>query len=470
MALPLIMSKTGLLPIPPETIRNTLLASVAAVNPGYTAVLPASMIEDISSTDVASIAMCNQAQIDLVNSITPYGANAFLLAQLGNIYGVQIGAATNTSVYCNFTGTPGFVIPVGFTVSDGSHQYTVQDGGILDTNGLAQLYCLATVAGTWAIPANTVTQLITSVPSTVSLSVTNSLAGTPSTGAETEESYRARVLQAGIAPSQGALTYLKTKVQAVSGVQSRLVSVQTVGINYKIIVGGGDPYQVAYAIFSSLFDVADLQGSVLSVVSITKANPGVVTTNQTHGYITGQVINIAGVVGMTEVNNVPLTITVLSPTSFSIGVNSTAYTTYVSGGVITPNLRNITANVNNYPDNYAITFVNPPLQEVGIALGWKTTSSNFTSDAAVSQLAVPAIISYINSLPVGYAINQYELEAIFQASIASILPAQFISLISIAYTINNIVVTPVVGTGLVEGDPEGYFLTDSSKVSVTRVI
>ena len=117
--LPVIIGPAGYVPAPPATILADLLAAVAATNPGYTANLPGSLVEDISSTDVAGIVLCDQAAAELINSLTPYAANVWLLTQLGNVYGVQIGQATNTSVYVVFSGTPGYSIPQGFVVSAG---------------------------------------------------------------------------------------------------------------------------------------------------------------------------------------------------------------------------------------------------------------------------------------------------------------------------------------------------------------
>src|SRR5690606_35933581 len=128
-----------------------------------------------------------------VNNVTPRGANEFVLGNLGQIYGVQPGLSANASVYVVFSGTVGFVINPGFTVSDGSHQYVVQDGGIVESAGQsAPLYCVSNQSGTWDIPANTVTALITSVPSPTTLTCTNPSPGTPSTGPESVESYRSR--------------------------------------------------------------------------------------------------------------------------------------------------------------------------------------------------------------------------------------------------------------------------------------
>jgi hypothetical protein len=125
------------------------------------------------------------------------------------------------------------------------------------------------------------------------------------------------------------------------------VDIRNVGVNqWEVICGGGDPYQIANAIYQSVPDISMLTGSVLAVTSITNANPGVVTVDLNHGYSTGQVVTIAGVTPSTF--NGTYTITVLSEKSFSIGVDTTTFGTYVSGGVVTPNLRNITVSLNNY--------------------------------------------------------------------------------------------------------------------------
>ena len=84
------------------------------------------------------------------------------------------------------------------------------------------------------------------------------------------------------------------------------------------------------------------------ITNITQANPAVVTTNIPHLLTTGDTIAIDGVVGMTEVNDNPhggtnpgdnwkfWNVTVLSPTTFSLDVNSLGFTAYTSGGIVHP--------------------------------------------------------------------------------------------------------------------------------------
>lgn len=480
--IPVVVTSAGAQPTPPATLRAALIASVAQTNPGYTANLPAILIEDVSSTEVGGLVVCDTARVETINSLSPYTANDFLLAQLGQVY-IGPGAApappTNTSVSVVFTvvdsndnPVAGYVIGRGFTVTDGTYQYVVQDGTVTQSNGTTlPVFCVAILTGTWAVPTNSVSQIVTSVPTGFAITCTNPLPGTPGNAeAETNSQYQARVLQAGQAVSTGTTTLLKTLLGQVPGVQQRLISTVQQSGSWEIIVGGGDPYLVAGAIFASGLDVSTLVGSTLAVTNITQANPGVVTTNHNHNYSTGQVVTMEQIVGMTPLNGLPVTITVTGPTTFSIGINTSGYPAYVSGGVCSPVLRNVTPNILDYPNVYAIPFVNPPDQTVTAALVWNTTAANFVSDATVSQAAAPAIAAYINSITVGAPINLFVMEQTFLSAIASILPASQIESISISISINGIVTAPSAGTQLVFGDPESFFstATNGSGITVTQ--
>ena len=72
----------------------------------------------------------------------------------------------------------------------------------------------------------------------------------------------------------------------------------------------------------------------LVITGISEGDPGVVTVASTATLTTGDVVTLSGVVGMTEVNGNSYTVTVINGTTFSIGVDTTEFTTYVSGGVV----------------------------------------------------------------------------------------------------------------------------------------
>lgn len=389
---PIILDSTGAQPLPPSTLRAQLVALATGYSPGLTANLPGSLIEDLASTGTAGQVMANQAFVDLVNSISAYGANEPLLLALGNQMGVPKDVATNTSVNVVFSGPPGFVIGKGFTVSDGAHQYVLQDGAIIGSGGVTDtLYAVSPVAGSWAVPAGSVTQLVTSVPSTVvpPVTVTNPNTGTPGNSSESWAEYRARVIMANLAASQGMATYLKTLLAMVPGVQSRLIAVkQSLSpAGWEIIVGGGDPYQVAYAIYTALFDITSLVGS---------ATPA----------------------------------------------------------------RNVTVSVNDFPDTYTLTFVTPPLQTVTMTVTWNTTSTNLVSNAAIAQLASPALVSYLNSIQASQPINLFMLYRTFQTAVESVLPEALLTTLQFSVAIDGVTTPPIAGTGIIEGDPESYFYTN----------
>ena len=466
---PLIMTSAGPQVTSPTDLRDGLIGLVQASNPGYTANLPGSLIEDISSTDVAALSIMDSARVDLVNSISPYTANPYILVQLGNIYGVPLGLESNSSVYVVFSGTVGFTISRGFIVSDGTNQYTVQDGGIIDNNGISPpLYCVAVNYGTWAIPANSVTQLVTSVPSSIALTCVNPQAGVLATSQQTTAEYRSQVIQAGYASAQGMATFLKTQLANIPGVQDRLISVRQSGSNWQVICGGGDPYLVADGIFKGLFDIGSLVGSTLRVTNITSENPAIVTTDLNHGYSSGQTVYIEGVNGLNGINNSYYTATVINEKSFSINFNALAAGAYVNGGICTPNLRNISVSINDFPDTYVIPFINPPQQSVRLLVNWNTISNNYVNPSAISQLANNALVNYINSIYVGQALSIYQMQTAFQESIVDILPASLISTIEINVYINDIETFPEVGTGLIYGDPESYFLTNTSLITINK--
>lgn len=87
-----------------------------------------------------------------------------------------------------------------------------------------------------------------------------------------------------------------------------------------------------------------------TITGATQANPCVITTSGSHGFTNGETVTIFGVVGMTQLNGNSYTVTVLSSSTFSIGVNSTGYGAYSSGGtaVALLNLVNVSRTASAY--------------------------------------------------------------------------------------------------------------------------
>ena len=76
--------------------------------------------------------------------------------------------------------------------------------------------------------------------------------------------------------------------------------------------------------------------AAIAITGISKAKPAVVSA-AAHGLKNGDVVALDGIVGMTELNGVSAPVKVLSAGTFAlVGIDSTDYTSYSSGGDATP--------------------------------------------------------------------------------------------------------------------------------------
>lgn len=101
-------------------------------------------------------------------------------------------------------------------------------------------------------------------------------------------------------------------------------------------------YQVPSILSSNGFTTfstgADWDTTQATITGATAANPCVITATS-HGFSTGDTVTISSVVGMTQLNTNRYIITVVDANSFSLSdlfgnpVNSSAFGTYVSGGI-----------------------------------------------------------------------------------------------------------------------------------------
>lgn len=108
----------------------------------------------------------------------------------------------------------------------------------------------------------------------------------------------------------------------------------TVGYRYQITAVASDGLEESVASPANVNITA-------SVTAITKANPGVITTAAVHGLSVEDMVYVAGIGGMTQltdgyylVNTAPSTTSLSLKTIAGVVVNTTAYTTYTSGGTI----------------------------------------------------------------------------------------------------------------------------------------
>lgn len=461
----------GPVPKTSEELRADLVSRATELSPGITTDLPGSLIEDIVSTDVGALIIADQIRVDLINSVGPLKANMYMLNLLAQQSGIsEQKTEGSTTVPVVFGGPAGFPIPQGFLVGDGTYTYQVADVTVINASGFsAMVTAIATNTGSWAVPAGTVNQIQTSLPSEITLTCTNPVAGTPGGAKETDYEFRERVWEGQMSTVQGYPGFIRQKLTDLSNVQARLVSVVQSGNSWIVMCGGGDIYEMAGAIYKSAGDISRLKGTDLNVTGITNANPGVVTTDITHGFSNGQVINITGVLGMSGINNVPLTITVLSPHTFSIGINTTGLGTWTGGGLVTPNLRNNVVTINDWPDDYLIPFVIPLQQLVTIKFEWATESVNYLTDATIASLVSQPVINYVNGIFAGKPMNINNVKDVFLQAINGTLDMSLISTLNVIVTVNGIITGVDAGTNIISGDPYSYWYIASNGVIVDGI-
>ena len=70
-----------------------------------------------------------------------------------------------------------------------------------------------------------------------------------------------------------------------------------------------------------------------SITAITKAASAVLTVGS-HSFVVGNSVVISGVAGMTQINGLRALVTAISGTTITVAINSTAFSTYTSGGTV----------------------------------------------------------------------------------------------------------------------------------------
>lgn len=85
----------------------------------------------------------------------------------------------------------------------------------------------------------------------------------------------------------------------------------------------------------TILAIATGTGGAKTITAISKGNPCIITS-AAHGLSNGDVVTLASIGGMTELNGVTAVVQFKTTNTFAIAVDSTSYTTYTSGGTATP--------------------------------------------------------------------------------------------------------------------------------------
>lgn len=197
---------------------------------------------------------------NVMNGISPAYANDFIISQLGAAFGVKRKDKSLQNVMIEWTGLAGVIIPSGSQVAseDGVYMFSTAEQCIIREDGKATVNAIADDYYDKVIDAHTLNVMITDILNIESCDNPNS-----SSEPILEESitdYRARVQNRCLANRSGTVATLHDNILKVQGVSSRLITYRTdteILEGYRmntieVVVGGGDDYQIAEAIFNSI--------------------------------------------------------------------------------------------------------------------------------------------------------------------------------------------------------------------------
>ena len=253
------IGNTGVIKDDPTVIRERLLNQAIEKVEGFTD-LPSGIQNNLIDESVLDIAEIQDMLANVMNSISPSYANDFIVRELGAAFGLKIKdkALPNTTI--TFYGLAGVVIPEGLEVgnSDGSKKFITTKSDIINATGQVSIYCEGADYYDTPTPANTLNVLLNQVLNVTSC--TNLNDAVESTPAETISEFRSRFQTRAQANRSGTVATLDNNLKEIEGTVDRLCTYQASQIIeegvkkavIEVVVGGGDDYQVALAIFNSV--------------------------------------------------------------------------------------------------------------------------------------------------------------------------------------------------------------------------
>lgn len=253
------IGNTGVIKDSPTVIRERLLNKAIEEVEGFTN-LPSGIQNNLIDESVIIENEIQDMLSNVMNSISPSYANDFIVRELGEAFGLKIKdqALPNTTI--TFYGLAGVIIPEGLEVgnADGSKKFITTKSDIINTTGQVSIYCEGADYYYTPTPANTLNILLNQVLNVTSCTNLNDAVET--TPAETISEFRSRFQTRALANRSGTVATLDNALREIEGTVDRLCTYKASQIVEKgvskaileIIVGGGDDYSVALAIFNSI--------------------------------------------------------------------------------------------------------------------------------------------------------------------------------------------------------------------------
>jgi len=102
----------------------------------------------------------------------------------------------------------------------------------------------------------------------------------------------------------------------------------------KVGIGATEIRSADWSVVTTTGRVTFAADVTYAITAVTKAASAVITLG-THSLVVGQSVQVSGIItGMTEINGLRALITAKDATTITVAINSTAFTTYASGGIV----------------------------------------------------------------------------------------------------------------------------------------
>ena len=253
------IGNTGVIKDNPTDIRDDILTQAIDNVEGFTN-LPSGIQNNLLDESVIVISEIQDMLSNVMNSVSPLYANDFMVLELGEAFGLKIKDKTLLNTTITFYGLAGVVIPEGLEISnaDSSKKFVTTKSDIINASGQVSIYCEGADYYDTPTPANTLTVMLNQVLNVTSCTNLNDAVET--TPAETISEFRTRFQTKAQANRSGTVATLNDELKKVEGTVDRLCTYKASqiveeGVSkavLEVIVGGGDDYQVALAIFNSV--------------------------------------------------------------------------------------------------------------------------------------------------------------------------------------------------------------------------
>jgi hypothetical protein len=143
------------------------------------------------------------------------------------------------------------------------------------------------------------------------------------------------LVSAGVYQLQKA--YGKDKVGIAVGYPVRVIYKPVAGTTVVAIGGVNATVTTQWTVSTTTGRVTFNANKSKAITAITQAGSAVANVGASHGFLVGETVHFSGVVGMVQINGLRGQITSIAATTITVGIVSTGFSAYTSGGTVNTN-------------------------------------------------------------------------------------------------------------------------------------